>query len=217
MKYFIANWKANKNLKEGAEWIDKFLTLPIHSDRIKVVICPPHPLIYPLKQKLPTNTSISLGSQDLSTFESGSYTGEVTAKSLRGLVDFTIIGHSERRKYFNENDEVLFRKTQLAKQYNIEPIYCVRDEKDKIPYGVKIIAYEPVYAIGSGFNEPIEKVLEMKQKIHLPPQTALLYGGSIDQNNADSYLSSAEIGGLLVGNASLDPREFFEIVKLSLK
>ncbi len=214
MKYFIANWKANKNLNEAVQWMDKFLTLPLRYDRTKVVICPPYPLIFPLKEKIKNSKNIYLGAQDISSFESGSYTGDVSAKSLQAMIDYAIIGHSERRKYFNENDEVLAKKTFLAKKYQIEPIFCVRDDKDKIPNGVQIVAYEPVYAIGSGNNESVEKVLKMKQKIQLPKQSYYLYGGSVNNDNATSYLESSEISGFLVGTASLDPDEFFKIIQL---
>jgi len=209
MKYFIANWKANKNLAEAIKWLDTFLTFPISSDYSKVVICPPHPLLYPVKEKIKNAKNIYLGAQDLSSFGEGSYTGEVSAKTLSGMVDYVIIGHSERRKNFNENDELLLKKTHLAKQFRIEPIFCVRDENDKIPQEVQFIAYEPIFAIGSGDNQPVQKVLEVKQKLQLPKQSFFLYGGSANKNNASSYLASPEINGFLVGTASLDPLEFY--------
>ncbi|OGK25041.1 hypothetical protein A3A46_04215 [Candidatus Roizmanbacteria bacterium RIFCSPLOWO2_01_FULL_37_13] len=214
MKYFIANWKANKNLNEAVQWIDKFLTLPLRSDSAKVVVCPPYPLIFPLKEKIKNTKNIYLGVQDISSFEFGSYTGEVSAKTLQGLVEYVIIGHSERRKYFNENTQTLFKKTQLAKTYGIEPILCIRDEKDAIPDRVQIVAYEPVYAIGTGNNESVKKVLEMKQKLNLPIPYSFIYGGSVNKDNASSYLDSSEIDGFLVGGTSLDPTEFFKIIKL---
>lgn len=212
MKYFIANWKANKNLNEAIQWIEKFLTLPLRDDGIKVVICPPYPLLYPLKEKIKNAKNVYLGTQDISSFESGSYTGEVSVKTLQGLTEYVIIGHSERRKYFNENGQTLFKKTQLAKTYGIEPIFCIRDEKDALPDLVKIVAYEPVYAIGSGNNEPVEKVLELKQKLNLPKPCSFIYGGSVSIDNATSYLDSPEIEGFLVGGASLNPDEFLKII-----
>lgn len=214
MRYFIANWKANKYLNEALQWIDKFLTSPLRSDHVKVVLCPPYPLIIPLKEKIKHTKNVYLGAQDISSFESGSYTGEVTAKSLLGLVDYVIVGHSERRKYFNENYETLFKKTHLAKKYGIEPIFCLRDAKDQIPDDVKMLAYEPVYSIGTGKNEDLQKTLEVKNKLNLKESMVFLYGGSVNKNNASSYLDSPEIDGFLVGGASLDPTEFFKIIKL---
>ncbi|OGK12199.1 hypothetical protein A3C98_04320 [Candidatus Roizmanbacteria bacterium RIFCSPHIGHO2_02_FULL_37_15] len=212
MKYFIANWKANKNLDEANQWIEKYLSLPVTDQQYIVIICPPYPLLYPLKEKIKNRKNIYLGSQDLSIFEAGTYTGEVTAKSLSGLIDYSIIGHSERRKYFNESEESLFQKVHLAKKYNIKPIYCVRDENDKIPNLVQIVAYEPVYAIGSGSNEPVERVLEMKQKIHFPNESFFLYGGSVNKDNARTYLESPQIDGFLIGGTSLNPIEFHKII-----
>ncbi|MBI4225824.1 triosephosphate isomerase [Candidatus Roizmanbacteria bacterium] len=214
MRYFIANWKANKNLNEALDWIDKFLNLPSRYDRIKMVVCPPFHLIHPLKLKLRDNKFISLGTQDVSVFESGNYTGEVTAKSLKGLIDYAIIGHSERRKYFQESDEVLTKKVQLALKYEIQPVYCVRGEKDSIPENIKIVAYEPVYAIGTGQNEDVEKVIEVKKKLNLSEKVSFLYGGSITESNAQDYLVNSYIDGLLIGGSSLDPDEFFKIIKL---
>ena len=212
MKYFIANWKANINLEEALNWINKFLTMPSRNDRFKMVICPPAHLIFPINLRLKESEIISLGVQDLSSFESGNYTGEITAKSLQGLVDYAIIGHSERRKYFNEVYDLLSKKVLLAKKYQIEPIFCVRGENDPIPPSVRIVAYEPVYAIGSGNNEPIGKVLEVKQKLKLPKNAVFIYGGSVNKNNISSYLHCQEIDGLLIGNASLDAKEFHDIV-----
>lgn len=213
MKYFIANWKANKNLRESLEWIDKFLTLQLQNDRIKVVICPPFPLLYPLKEKIKKAKNIYLGSQDISQFESGSYTGEVTAKSLQGLVDYAIIGHSERRKHFQENEGSLAKKVFLAQRYQIEPIFCIRNENDHIARTVKIVAYEPVAAIGTGKNEELSNILAMKKKLAVAGEIAFLYGGSVNKANANIYLKSSQIDGLLIGGASLDPRHFFEIIK----
>ncbi len=212
MKYLIANWKANKNLTEAEDWIDIVIEQQFQSDRIKIVLCPPAALIYPLKQKLRDEKNIVLGSQDVSAFASGSYTGEVTAKSLEGLADYAIIGHSERRKYFNETDEIVQKKIKNAIKYNIEPILCIRNEKDFIPADVKMIAYEPVYAIGTGSNEPVEKIIEMKKKLDLRPDNVFIYGGSVDKNNVVAYLKKPDIDGLLIGIASLDSMSFFDIV-----
>ena len=100
----------------------------------------------------------------------------------------------------------------MAKKYQIEPIFCLRNENDPIPAGIQIVAYEPVYAIGSGDNEPVEKVLAVKQKLKLSKNTVFLYGGSVNKNNISSYLHRQEIDGLLIGSASLTAKEFHDIV-----
>jgi len=127
MKYFIANWKAEKNLPEAIQWMDKFLSFPIGNLEYTIVICPPHPLLYPLKEKIKNCKNICLGSQDLSMYEQGTYTGEVTAKTLSGLVDYAIIGHSERIKYFSESEQSNTEKVRLAVKYNITPLLCIQD------------------------------------------------------------------------------------------
>lgn len=215
MKYFIANWKANKNLAEASDWIDQFLKVYQPKPNSTVIICSPSPFLTVIKQKINQINNLKLGAQDISLYEEA-YTGEITAKSLAGLVDYVIIGHSERRKYFNENNETIAKKITLAKKYQVEPILCIRDENDWLTDSeVKIIAYEPVYAIGTGNNEPIEKVIELKEKIKLSPDCVYLYGGSVNENNAKDYIQSDKIDGLLIGGASLDPLSFYKIISQS--
>ena len=216
MKYFIANWKANKNLKDALQWVKVFLDEPIINNQIKIIICPPYPFLYPLADKFKNLANIFLGVQNLSEFDNGNFTGEVTAAMVKDIVNFALIGHSERRKYFLENEEQIEKKIIQAKRNQIEPILCVRGENDKIHPLVKIIAYEPDYAIGTGFNESPTKVITLKKKLNLKPKTLFLYGGSINEINAQQYLKYKEIDGLLVGNCSLDPYKFKQIVQSSL-
>lgn len=215
MHYFIANWKANKNLNEAIYWIEKISLEPSWVDRAKIVICPPAHLIYPLRTKLQKHESISFGVQDISQFESGSYTGEITAKSLQGLVNYAIIGHSERRIHLNETNEIIKKKVGLAKKYNIEPILCVRNKEDITTQEVNFIAYEPVHSIGTGENESLEDILKVKKELNLSEKTAFFYGGSVNKDNVRSYLTSDEIKGFIIGTASKDPLDFFNIVSLS--
>lgn len=211
MFYLIANWKANKNLSEALQWANFFKKNYFSSKNVKIIICPPLPLIYPLKENLKKLPNLYLGTQDLSFYEEGSYTGEVTAKTLGKLVDYAIIGHSERRIYFNETEEILEKKINLAIKYNIEPILCVRNISDKIFSNIKFIAYEPPSAIGTGKNEDIKKVIEIKEKLKLNQKFVFIYGGSVNESNIDEYLNSKKINGLLIGSASLDPKDFINI------
>lgn len=224
MRYFIANWKAHKDFSEALSWIDTLLnkvrndtniSQKLENDLIKIIIAPPFPLLHPIKGRVAQLKNIFLAAQDISHFNQGPYTGEVSAKSLSGIVDFVIIGHSERRQYFNENNQMLREKVEKASQYHIESIFCLRNEKDTLPKNANIIAYEPVYAIGTGNNEEPEKVLEMKKKLELSPGQKFLYGGSTNKDNASSYLRRQEIDGFLVGTASLDPLHFYQILSLS--
>jgi len=214
MKYFIGNWKANKNLDEAKIWIDQFLKIYRPKPDSTVIVCPPAPFLTVIKQKISQTKNLKLGAQDISLYEQGAYTGETTVKSLAGLIDYVIIGHSERRKYFQEFNESIHQKIILAKKYQIEPVLCIRDQSDWLAEtGVKIIAYEPVYAIGTGVNEPVDKVIELKNKLNLSPDILYLYGGSINEKNVKNYLQSDKIDGLLVGGASLNPQSFYKIIE----
>lgn len=222
MRYIIANWKASKNLKEAGEWVKAFSALlkkdkkvlqKLEKNEIAIIICPSHHLIYSVKQALPNFPNLKLGAQDVSFFERGSYTGEIPASTLADLVEFAIIGHSERRKYFKETNNIVEQKTILALDNNIQPIVCVRDEHDLIPDKVSIVAYEPVHAIGTGKNEDPNRVVEMKQKLHLSQDTIYLYGGSVSEENIRLY-KDVSIKGFLVGTSSFNHHTFYNLINL---
>lgn len=221
MKYLIANWKSHKNQNEAVEWLQVFrskLTVntlvlkKLSENQLTIIIAPPYPLIVSLHNQLDdTIPNFFLSSQDISSLPEGSYTGEVTGVSLKGLVNYSIIGHSERRKYLGETDDMIAKKVTIAKQSNILPIVCVRNEHDAIPNDAFMVAYEPVEAIGTGNNASIREVLDVKNKMSNMSNRIFLYGGSVDANNCSEYLTNEEIDGFLVGSASLDPQKFLEI------
>ncbi len=212
MKYVIGNWKANKNFDEVKAWIQTFLMTYKAQPGVSVILCPPHPFISYLYEKLGPIENVCIGAQTISSIESGSYTGEVTAKSLAGMARYAIIGHSERRNALKETDEDLALKIVQAKKYGLEPVYCVRNEKDISPESVGFVSYEPVNSIGTGQNESLENVLEMKNKLHLPKDVIFLYGGSVNENNVKEYVSSEQIDGFIIGGASLDVNQFLRII-----
>jgi triosephosphate isomerase len=144
MKYILGNWKANKNFVEVKQWIYAFQREYKAHEQVTLGIFPPFPFISYVQGKLKDCRNVFVGAQTISSFEKGSYTGEVTATSLEGVAEYAIIGHSERRKQFTETDEQLAEKVNQALAHNIIPLYCVRDENDPIPNGVTFIAYEPV-------------------------------------------------------------------------
>lgn len=213
MKYFVANWKANKNLNEAFNWVSEFLKNNINLIKNQVIICPPYPLIYPLREKLTGLKNVHLGSQDISAKPIGSFTGEVTGHTLKNLVSYVIIGHSERRSYFSEKDEILKQKLSQALDNGLKPIYCLRGSEDFVPNNVEFIAYEPVWAIGSGKNETVDNVLMVRKKLNLKSGIKFLYGGSVNKNNAGEYLKSDKIDGFIIGGASLDPQYFLDITQ----
>ncbi|MDH7476410.1 MAG: triose-phosphate isomerase [Microgenomates group bacterium] len=213
MKYLIANWKANKNLTETNHWLDEFCQNKLTQIKNQVIICPPFPLIVPVYEKLKYFPNFSLGAQDISSFDIGSYTGEVCGKNLEEIIKYVIIGHSERRKYFQETETVLMKKTALALKYHFQPLYCIRNEKDAISEKVNFVVYEPTWAIGTGKNESLDQVLLLRKRLNLKPGIKFLYGGSVNEDNASLYLKSDKIDGLLIGGTSLNPKSFWEIIK----
>jgi triosephosphate isomerase len=221
MKYIIANWKNHKNIDEAGVWMDTFIAqegiLRYAQDDVKklqIIICVPYPFLHLVKSKIADkNLSeiIKVGAQDLSYFDEGAYTGEVGVKSLKGLVDYAIVGHSERRYYQEEITRILTAKVNHCKRNGIEPIFCVRDAGDIVVDGVNFLAYEPIGAIGTDHNEELEKVLEMKTFLKVGKNVKYIYGGSVKEENAKIYLENDNIDGILVGNESLSPEKFYGI------
>lgn len=221
MRCFIANWKEHKNPEEAVFWIKEFTSLIINDQRIleklknnelQIIICPQTSLIHPVLESLENLPNIYLGAQNISRFEEGDYTGEISARSVSNMVKFVILGHSERRNLFKEQEEDIEKKIRIAIDHGIEPILCLRGEQDKIYDNVNYIAYEPVWAIGTGNSESIKNVISMKRKLNLNKSVKFIYGGSVNEENAVEYLNSNEIDGFLIATASLDPKKFFQII-----
>lgn len=215
--FIIANWKSHKTFEETETWFsDMSLTLreKPYSKESEIIVCPPFPLLQ-LSQTLVKKHSlpISLGSQDISPFPEGAYTGAVSGKLLREITAYAIIGHSERRKYFSETPEILAQKVGMARSFGIQPIYCTSEKDEKIPPGVDIVAFEPLSAIGSGqpdTPEDAEAVASfLKQKNSV---LYVLYGGSVTSDSVNRFTQQSSIDGVLVGGASLSPQDFAAII-----
>ena len=216
----IANWKCNPSTREQAEHL--FGTIKRETKNIngvKIVICPP--FVW-----LPSLNGLSLGAQDCFWEKDGAYTGEVSPKMLKdlGWCDYVILGHSERRKYLKETDEMINKKIKAALKSDLTPILCIENisqlkkrTKDLLRKEQKklIIAYEPVFAIGTGKPCTPEKAKEMKTAIKkiIDKDIPIIYGGSVNSQNATDYIKMAGFQGLLVGGASLNPAEFIKVVK----
>lgn len=216
MKYIVANWKAYFNLTQTHEWARTFSSLPldVFIDKVTFIVCPPFPFIHVINELL-YHPSVKIGAQDVSRFPEGPYTGEVTAQSLSGMVDYVIVGHSERRIHLKEDDKIIEEKCVMACSQGITPIVCVRNTADKIPDNVTFIAYEPVEAIGSGKNASLQEVLEIRKQLHISASHQFFYGGSVKADNAKDYLFPDEIQGVILGGASLEPKELFAIGKVA--
>lgn len=213
--WIIANWKSNLNLSESLDWINAVGPKLNNREDIQVVVCPRFSALPELHQEIQANQyPIILGAQDLSPFGLGSFTGEEPAELLKELVTLSIIGHSERRTKFGETDDIIKTKCEVAQKAGIEPILCLQDINTPIPEGVKIAAYEPVFAIGTGTPDTPENSEAVAKEIRTKhPQLAVLYGGSVTSENCESFVEKENISGLLIGKASLNAEEFLKIVQ----
>lgn len=209
----IANFKANKTWDELAAWLE--IVSPKAADFSgTVILCPSAPFISEVSQKVKTaGIKIKIGSQDISQFNVGAYTGEFAASQITGQIDFALIGHSERRRYFGEDEKILTQKVQNCQKAKIEPIFCIQDSHDFIPQGVRIVAYEPPFAIGTGNPDTPQNTKAVSEKLKTRGDYLVLYGGSVSPNNAQSFLEKNIVDGLLIGSASLNPLDFTRILE----
>lgn len=248
-KIVAGNWKMNKTLEEAGVLASEVMGMVEDEVKgnVRVVLCVPFPYLMPVKNQLGKNTRIEVGAQNCSEHEAGAYTGEVSAPMLRSMgVPYVIIGHSERRQYFHEDGSLLAKKVDIALKYGITPIFCcgepldVREKNehenlvrkqigealfhlDRTAIEKIVIAYEPVWAIGTGKTATAQQAQDMHAVIrkHLVSKfdesvadnISILYGGSVNAGNAKELFSGADVDGGLVGGASLKSREFTDIVK----
>ncbi|MBA8666347.1 triose-phosphate isomerase [Holosporaceae bacterium 'Namur'] len=230
-KILIANWKMNGNsesLKSLADYYVNMLT----GQQAEIVLCPAHPYLS-LVNDIIKESNINLGAQNLSSFPKGSYTGEVSGEMLADIgCKYVIIGHSERRKFFNEQGEEIARKIDLAVQNNLTPVLCAGEELNRRRDGsylnsIKeqieksgilkqknaVIAYEPVWSIGTGAIPTVEEIAEVVDMITTMSKAKVLYGGSVSADNSRLVSGIANLDGFLVGAASLKAEEFYAIYK----
>lgn len=219
MKYIIGNWKAHKNYNDAEKWIAEFCQYDLTSleGKIEIIVCPPIPFLPLFKEKTKHYSFIKTGSQDISAYNEGAYTGEVVSKNLDQIADYCLIGHSERRRIFGETDQILFKKVEQALKFNIKPLFCIRGSDDQLPTQSEFVIYEPDEAIGTGKNEPVETVIKVKNALSLSSSHKFIYGGSVTEKNANIYLTSKEIDGVLPGGASLNPLQFYQICTSALQ
>lgn len=217
--WIIANWKSNKTIAESLDWISEVGPNIPKKDNLKVVVCPTFSCLSEIKKTIQVgNFPIMLGSQDLSPFGIGAYTGEESAFLLKELITLSILGHSERRKNFAETDEMIEKKFQQALENKITPLICVQDEKTPVPENCKMVAYEPIFAIGTGTPDTPENANNVAKtlKEKYGQDLEVLYGGSINSTIVKSFTDQTNISGVLIGNASLDAEEFIKICNSSL-
>ncbi|MEK7119011.1 MAG: triose-phosphate isomerase family protein [Patescibacteria group bacterium] len=219
--FIVGNWKSNKGIAEAHDWLRQFnakCQMPNAKWKdLAIVLCVPYTLLNFLHDQIKQlNLPIVLGAQDVSPFGDGAYTGAVSARQVKEFADWVIIGHSERRKYFGETDEVLAQKVAQAKTAGLNIIYCVSDENTVIPDGVDAVAYEPVWAIGTGKAETPEHANAVIAGVKAKTQIrSVIYGGSVTPDNVASFLAQPAIDGVLPGGASLDAGIFAALILAS--
>lgn len=244
-KMIIAgNWKMNKTLQEGVN-LAKAVNEKVNDQEALVVLCPPFIHLTEIR-KVINREKLFLGAQNCSSEAGGAYTGEVAAPMLKSAgVDYVIIGHSERRIYFKETDKTLNKKVRLAIENDLIPIFCcgevlperkaekhfdvVRKQVNEGLFNLRapefskvVIAYEPVWAIGTGVNATPAQAQEMHKYIRgliaekygntIADDTTIQYGGSCKPSNAKELLANPDVDGGLIGGASLNADDFIAIV-----
>ncbi|MEM8894654.1 MAG: triose-phosphate isomerase [Bacteroidota bacterium] len=249
-KHIVAgNWKMNNTIEEGKKLTSEIVNMvkdEVMDDTI-AVLCTPFVHLGTTSGSIDGPANIFLGAQNCSQHESGAYTGEVSASMLKSVgVSYVILGHSERREYFAESDELLAAKVDKVLEHGLVPIFCCGEsleirEKDE-HYGFVteqltnslfhlsaddfskiVIAYEPIWAIGTGKTATSEQAQEMHAKLraHIAGQygeeiannTSILYGGSAKPSNAPELFAQPDVDGGLIGGASLKSRDFVDIIK----
>lgn len=212
--WIIANWKSNQTVEEALSWVSEIGPKIEKKEHIKVVVCPTFTAIPEMKKAiLVGNFPMMVGAQDLSQFDSGPYTGEESAAILKQFVDLAIIGHSERRQNFGETDEIVAQKVKQALEHQIIPLVCVQGQDTPVPPEVKLIAYEPVFAIGTGHPDTPQNANQVAG-IFKQQDLEVLYGGSVTSENVKGFVMADNINGVLVGGASIDPTEFLKIIQV---
>ena len=248
-KVIAGNWKMNMLPNEAINFIEEFTPL-VKDTKNEVILCVPYiDLFYALLNVQGTN--IKIGAQNMHWEENGAYTGEISAKMLKSIgVEYVIIGHSERRQYFAETDETVNKKVKAAHSNGLKPIVCVgetleqREANKTIEIITKqtklalegltneeientIIAYEPIWAIGTGktatssdANESIKAIRKEIEKIYgqiVANRVIIQYGGSVKSSNAKELFTTSDIDGGLVGGASLKAEEFARIANYDVE
>lgn len=244
-KIVAGNWKMNNNLSETINLIND-LKIQINRNNVKVMIAPAFTFLHDAVKQI-DGFDIEVISQNINNNSSGAYTGEVSAEMLKSIgVNTTLIGHSERRAYYNEDDELLLNKLKHSIECGMNVIFCFGEELsdrksqnhftvvknqldntvmkvDKSSWKKIILAYEPVWAIGTGETASAEQAQEMHEYVRkcisesfgkeISNDVSILYGGSVKPNNASEIFSKKDVDGGLIGGAALNASDFSKIVE----
>ena len=248
-KIVAGNWKMNQTLEEGKILTSEVVNMVADElrDDVQVVLCPPFVHLTTVQSMAKGANQVAVGAQNCNEHASGAYTGEIAANMLASIgVTYVILGHSERREYYGESNELLAKKINAALEANLTPIFCcgeplqIREQEKQDDYvrqqiqaslfhlspeafSQVVIAYEPIWAIGTGKTASSDQVQEMHATIRKQllekygedraNDTPILYGGSVKPDNAQELFACLDVDGGLIGGASLKSRDFVDIAK----
>ena len=210
-----ANWKSNMMKFEAKDWLVEVSSLEL-AENLEVVIFSPFTLLDNLSGYIKVNSMpFKIGAQDISPYDNGPYTGEISAKQIKEFADYVLIGHSERRANFGETDEMINKKIEKSLGEGLSAIVCVSNlnQVRSLTSGDFTIAYEQLDAIGTGNPENPKAVLELVRQIKKIRDLPIIYGGSVSPENIKEYSSIENISGALVGGNSLNPEVFSSLIK----
>jgi triosephosphate isomerase len=214
-RIIAANWKSNKTKNEAKNWLEEVSKTEVPADTEVIIFAPFTLLDFLSSFVLEKGLNINVGAQDVSQFEEGAYTGAINAGQIREFCEYALIGHSERRNYFQDDPSIIKKKIENSVSAGITPVICISNFDEARDYESTkeaIFAFEPPSAIGSGNPEEISVVSEFSQKFNSTFTKKLIYGGSVSSENSKDYLNIPGIAGLLVGSESLSPGSFLQIV-----
>ncbi len=222
-KLVVGNWKMNGDKQTCQSLVSQIST----SNDVSVIICPPYPYLGIVK-----DFGVVIGAQNCAAFDNGAYTGEISAKMLADIgCKYVILGHSERRQHSKENDYEILAKAKMAHKYGLITIICIGESLETYKSGeteefvssqlsnyfelnpsLTVIAYEPIWAIGTGLTPTVAEVEIITKSIKQKSKFPVLYGGSVNQKNCKDFAGIKAIDGFLVGGASLDSVQFNSII-----
>lgn len=220
--FIVANWKSNKTTNDAIEWLQSFkdANLSINSEEKEIIVAASFTLLSAMKGFITKyNMPIKLAGQDVASTPEGPYTGAINAKQLKEFADYVLIGHSERKTNYKEDDEMLAKKVEQALAVGLQPIFFVQDATTPVPSGVQIVVDEPpgaISTVSNGVPEDPQAIAASSEQLKQRVQAKhVLYGGSVNGENVASFTSLPVTEGVVPGKASLDAESFIQIIKNS--